>query len=344
MTYSVIRLTGAQGEEERGHNFLRSDPSYQRSASFETAPSRMMSKSSLLPDAASLVDAIAQQDDVAKIVDVVLQGLVERFGYKNLLILHHDRSRGVLVTLGSRGYEDAGIGSEIPVGEGVIGAVVADGHLINVSDVSRATQFARRGPSLSGHGKLPRMADLPSLPNAMSQIAVPLIAHGNIHGVLFAESRRRLAFTADDEAALTIIARQVAASLALAESLVHVARGSEVASPAKESAERAFRVSYHPLDDSVFIDNDYLIKGVAGRLLMFMLEAYQREGRQEFTNREIRLSSAMRLPDVKDNLDTRLILLRRRLEGKNMPIRILRVGRGRIRLQLCGTPLLERVD
>jgi adenylate cyclase len=84
-------------------------------------------------------------------------------------------------------------------------------------------------------------------------------------------------------------------------------------------------------DDSVFIDGEYLIKGVSGL----------QEGRADFTNREMRLSDELRLPDFKDNLETRLLLLRRRLEEKAAPIRLLRTGRGKLRLEMAGPALLE---
>jgi len=80
---------------------------------------------------------------------------------------------------------------------------------------------------------------------------------------------------------------------------------------------------------------------VAGRLLVHLLRRYLREGRTEFTNREIRLTNKLRLPDYKDNLETRLLLLRRRLEEKAAPIQLIRTGRGRIRLWISGSPSLN---
>ncbi|WP_244427839.1 hypothetical protein [Sinorhizobium fredii] len=85
-----------------------------------------------------------------------------------------------------------------------------------------------------------------------------------------------------------------------------------------------------------------MIKGVAGRLLAWMLEQHLANGRSEFTNREIRLDGGLRLPDFKDNLETRLLLLRRRLEEKALPIRLVRLGRGRIAVEVEGRVRLSR--
>lgn len=94
-------------------------------------------------------------------------------------------------------------------------------------------------------------------------------------------------------------------------------------------------------DDSVFIDGDYPIKGVSGRLLVYMLRRHLETGQREFTNRELRPAPDLRLPEFKDNLETRLILLRRRLEERAGSVRLLRLGRGQLCLELDGWPRLE---
>lgn len=290
-----------------------------------------------LAAAAALVRKIAEASDVGSIVDIVLDGLLELLGFGNAMLLLKEPARERLVTMGTRGYERSGIGSEVMLGEGVIGMAASERRSVRVSDMSRVRRFGSAVQASSAEENRTRTIALPGMAHAMSQVALPMIAQGGLRGVLFLESSRRLAFSGDDEAALAIIAAQAAAALALAES--EGSEGPSIAPPAAKAPAatgRPFRVVHHAYDDSVFIDNEYLIKGVPGRLLMHLLRIHLREGRTDFTNREIRLADALRLPDIKDNLETRLLLLRRRLEEKAAPIRLPRIGRGRVRLELAG--------
>ena len=298
-----------------------------------------------LPALSEAVKGIERHEEADEIIESLLCSVQRVFGYSNALVLIRDSHRGCLVTMGSIGYERSGLGSEIVSGKGLIGAAATSGQTIKVNDMSRVRRF---GEAIGHEGEASenttRTITFPHLPTAMSQIAVPMIARGTVTGVLFIESEVRLAFREDDEAALEILAGQAATALLAGE---HEATGEprQVSPPPEPVASggRNIRVTCHRVDDSLFIDGSYIVKGVAGTLLRLMLEWRLSDGRNEFTNREMRLAVGARMPEIKDNLETRLLLLRRRLEEKQAPIQIIRIGRGRVRLEATGIVVLDAV-
>jgi adenylate cyclase len=60
------------------------------------------------------------------------------------------------------------------------------------------------------------------------------------------------------------------------------------------------------------------------------------DGRTDFSNKELRADAQLQLSVLRDNLETRLLLLRRRLDDRGAPIRLRRTGRGQLQLQVAG--------
>ena len=97
------------------------------------------------------------------------------------------------------------------------------------------------------------------------------------------------------------------------------------------------------VSSSTFLDDEYVIKGVAGRLLWKLPTEHGATGRTAHTNRETRLDPVLDMPSFKDNFESRLVLLKRRLEERESPIRIHRPGRGRFEVEVRAPLLLEHV-
>jgi hypothetical protein len=135
-----------------------------------------------------------------------------------------------------------------------------------------------------------------------------------------------------DEQALGTLARHLATSIQLLTQVPPAPPLAAEAAAAPGSAEMVIR--YHASDDSLFIDDEYLIKGLPGRILFRLLGAYEREGRVDFTNKELRVDAGLQLNAYRDNLEARLLLLRRRLEERREGLRLSKTGRGRFRLEL----------
>jgi GNAT superfamily N-acetyltransferase len=291
---------------------------------------------------------LAEESDTEHLLDIALEGLERLFGHTHSMVLVPDEDRMQLSTIASHGYGSSGIGSEVAFGSGIIGMAAATRRPVRISDLRRVRRYVQAVGSASGVATTDPLP-LPALETPFSQMAVPMIAQSRLAGVLFVESERAFAFRHRDEEALLVLAAHLALAMALDGQETERSEpdgGMAAASPGRADtrADRRVHVRFYERDGSIFIDQDYVIRGVPGRLLKHFVEEYARHRRRDFLNREIRRVRSLRLPDFKDNLETRLILLRRRLEEKGGPIRLLRRDRGQVRLEIDGEPDLEIIE
>jgi hypothetical protein len=280
----------------------------------------------------------------------VLASIDEMFGFRHAMILLPDESGRRLVALASRGYGEGGIGAEVAFGEGFIGAVAEQRRALRISHVPTDLRYARairqRIQSSEGAGALRPEVLLPGLPDAQSQLALPLLVQDRLVGVLALESRAAMTFDEWDEALLNILANQIAVGIdTLGSREEEEAPAPSPAppspKPAKKSGRRTFTLFRS--DDCIFVDGEYLVRNVPGLILWKLLNAYQKEGQLEFSNRELRLDGSLKLPEVRDNLESRLILLRKRLLEQCPDVALVPVRRGRFALEVkCALELVEK--
>ncbi len=278
--------------------------------------------------------------DLASLLDDLLEGLEVHFDIRHAMVLMHDPGGARLYTVASRGYDASGIGSEIALGAGVIGVAAQKRTPIRISYMTHDYAYSRAArDSLveAAAGELETGIPYPGLAEPGSQLAVPILLGATLLGVLYVESEQDVRFTYEDEDALVTLAAQLALALhALHESADTMEVEAAARPPAMQQAGSgaAITIRRFPPNDIVFIGDDYLIKGVAGAIFWILLSNYLSHHRTEFSNRELRLDPRLRLPDISDNLEARLILLQRRLAERCDFMRIEKTGRGRFHLRI----------
>lgn len=280
-----------------------------------------------------LSDRINRAGELEQLLSTTLETMEAVFGFEHTIILVPDDSGDRLVTLASRGYPTSGVGAEVPFGVGLIGAAAEQKQTLRMA-VGAELRYRR---AIRSGLTEPIASEIPicGLPDAQSELVVPLLLEDRLIGVLAVESRAPCAFTEWHEAFLGIVANQIAAA---------IERFSEVEPECESGPERTRSFCFYKNDDCVFVDGDYLIRNVPGKILWKVLTLHQREGRTEFTNRELRLDPSLGLPAFKDNLESRLILLRKRLEQKCPDVRLVPSGRGRFTLVLASAIELTERD
>jgi adenylate cyclase len=279
----------------------------------------------------------------------VLEALEEYFTFSHTAILLHDEANRRLTTMASRGYGESGVGAEVAIGEGLIGTVARERRLLRVTSLEADLRYGRaiRREAEGGARALQAEIPLPGLPDAQSVLAIPLTIGDRLIGVIAAEDRDPMRFNEWHEAYLDVLANQIALSIdrmiercdenadvpAQAEAVQSPATPAP-ASPRADTDRRVRRrLTYYRSDDAIFVDDEYLIRNIPARILWKVLGESMRTGRTEFSNREMRVDPSLGLPPVKDNLESRLILLRQRLQDKCPDLQIVSTGRGRFALR-----------
>jgi hypothetical protein len=294
---------------------------------------------------------INQAQGLEPLLDSILDGLDELFGFSHSMILLPGEQPRTLITIATHGYPENGAGAEARYGEGISGLVAEAMKPIRIAGLMRGMLYAYAAKFRAeeqGWCSPARRIPLPGLANPESQLGVPQLVRGELVGVLCIESETPYRFHEDDKAAVELLGSYLAMAIqnaVLQEAGEHAEAESRTAPPVvpgpAASAAPVREVAYYRADECVLVDGQYLIRGLPAKVLWKLLTTRQAEGRTEFTNRELRLDKSLQLPEYKDNLETRLLLLRRRLDQKCQDIRLAPRGRGRFALELKAPVTLQ---
>ncbi len=283
-------------------------------------------------------ERLARCTALDEVLDTVMVTLTQELQISHAMLLLFDPTLQRLYTVASHGYAASGVGSEIELGRGVIGMAARALTPIRITHMTGASLYnhAVRRTLESSQPDIALDTDIPypGLAQPQSQMAVPILCTGHLLGVMFVESAEELRFSFEDEDVLVTMAGHLGAAIDLlrldGEEATPAAAVS--ATPTCAAPDALLQVRRYRSNNSIFLNDSYLIKGVAGAIFWKLLNDYQQRGRTDFSNRELRLDASIGLPDVVDNLEARLILLVRRLAEQALPIRIEKTGRGQFRL------------
>jgi adenylate cyclase len=298
-------------------------------------------------------ERIHRASSLESLVDSILAGLEESFGFRQSMILVPGEQDGVLVTIATRGYPHNGAGAEVRYGEGIVGMVAEARKPIRISGLMRGMLYAlaMHKAAAASDACARQRIPLPGLQHPESQLGVPLLVRGELVGVLCLESETPYRFHEEDKATIELLGSYLAIAIQNMQWQERAAEpsgavvGAEIEQVAGEvsvgTPAPAHEIAFYAGDEVVLVDGDYLIRGLPARILWRLLTTREATGRGEFTNRELRLDKSLNLPEWKDNLESRLLLLRRRLEQKCPGIRLVPRGRGRFGLEVAGVVRLQ---
>ncbi len=275
--------------------------------------------------------------ELQQLLGETLDCLAEHFGIGQSMVLLHDEAGRRLYTVASRGYQESGLGSEIALGDGVIGVAARERTPIRIGHMSGEYAYNRAIRANASLGQMPALETaipFPGCANPGSQMAVPIMVGARMCGVLYVESPQDLRFSYDDEDALVALCSALGTSMQVLQLSAGAAEEPAAAERAPLLAGEPAVVRYYPEDSSVFIDDAYLIKGMAGAIFAALVGDFTgASSKSSFTTRELRLDPRIGLHDASDNLEARLLLLVRRLAERGACIQIERTGRGQYRLR-----------
>lgn len=334
---NVFRLRGSDVYEVQSIEAVQGDP-------LPAAPPRC----GLLNAVRRVSERLSRCTSLDELLNATLGALADCLDVRHAMVLMLDPVAQRLYTVASCGYATSGVGSEIDMGQGVIGVAARERTPVRIMHMTSAYQYnaAIRSSLQEGSPDLTLDMDIPwpGLDAPHSQLAVPILSAGRLLGVLFVESPNDLQFSFEDEDVLVAVAGHLGAGIDLMQAGPEHPDPEPAVSLRPPMGGQVLQIRHFAANDSIFIGDNYLIKGVAGAIFWKLVRDFTQRERTEFTNRELRLDPDLGLPDVTDNLEARLVLLQRRLNEHGPWVRIEKTGRGRFRLAVQRPLELQEVS
>lgn len=149
------------------------------------------------------ISSILELDELLTKISTTVRSLINHEAFSILLV---DREREVLRHRFSMRYDQRVKLDNIPLGKGITGAAAVAREPVRVRDTAADARY------------------IPSHPGIRSELAMPLIVHDQVVGVMNLESERVGHFTEDHVRTLSLLAPQIASSIENARLYEEVAR------------------------------------------------------------------------------------------------------------------------
>ena len=207
--------------------------------------------------------------ELEEIYEIALRTMDELFDFHHSLILLLGEDGEALTVVASRGYEGQTVGGKLRVGTGVIGIVAQKRKILHLNNLGQSRSYIaaqRRQMLKTGRGEeVGEPVTVPGLPNAESQIAIPLLIKDSLIGVFSIESPMQRTFSEHDRELVTIVANQIASAIHNARLYQERRRGAEALREANESLEQRVRERTSELEHKLRVAQD-LVHDASSRL------------------------------------------------------------------------------
>src|SRR5262249_59567141 len=118
------------------------------------------------------------------LLSAALEALADLFGHRLSFVMFPDEDGSRLYTGTSYGFDPSGVGSEVVVGEGMLGLSAARRSVVRVTNLALERVVARAVRSAverrSDEAILEKEIALPGLPDVRSQLVLPLLSRNKL--------------------------------------------------------------------------------------------------------------------------------------------------------------------